>query len=137
VRLLVDVSAGEAITQALRGLGHDVLDVRDRDPRMADIDILSWSVAEQRLVVTMDKDFGELIYRSALPHTGVLLLRLEAARTAEKVRTVEAIFGQYADQLIGRFAVFQDGKLRIRWVGSRASFLRIRDCFALVAAFIC
>jgi predicted nuclease of predicted toxin-antitoxin system len=114
VRLLVDVSAGEAITQALRGLGHDVLDVRDRDPRMADIDILSWAVAEQRLVVTMDKGFGELICRSGLPHTGVLILRLEAARAAEKVRTVEVIFGQYADQLIGRYAVFRDGKLRIR-----------------------
>lgn len=112
--LLVDVSAGQAVTEALRGLGHDVLDVRDRDPRMADVDILSWAVAEGRLVVTMDKDFGELTYRSGYPHAGVLLLRLEAARTAEKVRIVKAIFEQYADQLAGRFTVFQDGKLRIR-----------------------
>ena len=112
--LLVDLSAGQAITEALRRLGNDVLDVRDRDPRMSDVDILSWAVSERRLVVTMDKDFGALIYRSGHPHAGVLLLRLEAASATEKVRVVEAIFDQFADQLIGRFAVFQDGRLRIR-----------------------
>src|SRR6185437_1831363 len=64
MRLLVDVSAGQAVTECLRRLGHEADDVRERDPTMADVDILSWAVAEQRLVVTMDKDFGELVYRS-------------------------------------------------------------------------
>lgn len=64
MKLLVDVSAGQAIVEALRTLGHDVVSVRDRDPRMADVDILTWAVAEERLVVTMDKDFGELVYHA-------------------------------------------------------------------------
>ncbi len=106
MRLLVDVSAGQAVTGCLRRLGHD--------PTMEDVDILSWAVAEQRLVVTMDKDFGELVYRSGRTHAGVLLLRLEARRTSEKVRIVEAIFQQFGDPLPGRFAVYQDGRLRIR-----------------------
>jgi hypothetical protein len=46
VRLLVDVSAGQAVAEALRQKGHDAVDVRDRDPRMADADILSWAVLE-------------------------------------------------------------------------------------------
>lgn len=62
----------------------------------------------------MDKDFGELVYRSGKAHAGVLLLRLEAARAAEKVRVATEIFTQYADQLSDRFAVYQDGRLRIR-----------------------
>jgi predicted nuclease of predicted toxin-antitoxin system len=114
VRLLVDISAGLSVTEALRRLGHDAADVRERDPRMEDVDILAWAVAEQRLVVTMDKDFGELVYRSGHSHAGVLLLRLDAMRTAGKVQIVEAIFQQFGDQLPGRFAVYQDGRLRIR-----------------------
>jgi predicted nuclease of predicted toxin-antitoxin system len=112
--VLVDVSPGKAIAEALRGLSHDVTEVRDRNSRMSDIDILSWAVTEQRLVVTMDKDFGELVYRSGARHSGVLLLRLDAAANSERVRVVTEIFEQYAEQLPGKFAVYQDGRLRIR-----------------------
>jgi len=66
------------------------------------------------MVVTMDKDFGKLVYRSRQPHTGVLLLRLEAARSDEKVAVVEEIFRKYEKQLLGSFAVYQSGRLRIR-----------------------
>lgn len=45
---------------------------------------------------------------------GVLLLRLEDARSDEKVRVVEEIFTKYGDQLAGHFSVYQDGRLRIR-----------------------
>ena len=114
MKTLVDVSAGQAIADSLRSLGHDVQAVRDRDPRMSDADILTWAVAEGRLVVTFDKDFGELVFRSKQPHAGVLLLRLDDARTAEKVRIVEEIFTKHANDLPGRFAVYQDGRLRIR-----------------------
>jgi predicted nuclease of predicted toxin-antitoxin system len=114
VNILVDVSAGQGVADAIRALGHDTHFVRDRDPTMPDADILAWAVAEQRLVVTMDKDFGELVYRSGLPHAGVLLLRLEAVRTAEKVRIVTEILANHGWALPGHFAVYQDGRLRIR-----------------------
>lgn len=114
MKILVDVSAGLAIADVLRTLGHDVALVRDRDARMEDVDILAWAVADLRLIVTMDKDFGELVYHAGQPHAGVLLLRLEEARTPEKERVILEIFRHYADQLPGRFAVYQDSRLRIR-----------------------
>ena len=114
MNILVDVSAGQAIADALRALGHDVAAVRDRDPKMHDTDILAWAVAEQRLVVTMDKDFGELVFHAGMAHAGVLLLRLEGARSAEKANTVNDIISHHASKLPGRFAVYQDGHLRIR-----------------------
>lgn len=114
MNILVDVSAGQAITDAILALGHDSVAVRDRDPKMADDAILAWAVAEGRIVVTMDKDFGELVFRSGQPHAGVLLLRLEAARAPERARVVTDIFTQYGDQLPGRFSVYQDGRLRVR-----------------------
>lgn len=114
LRLLVDVGVGKAVERFLQDAGHDVKAVRDVDPRMEDDDILSWAVNEHRLVLTMDKDFGELVYRSRQAHAGVLLLRLEDARSDEKVDVVRTIFARYADRLINHFSVYQDGRLRIR-----------------------
>src|ERR1700687_1117117 len=63
-----------------KGIGsHERTAGRDVDPRMSDKDILDWAVREQRLVLTQDKDFGELVYLSGQAHAGVLLLRLEDA----------------------------------------------------------
>lgn len=114
MRVLVDVSAGEAVTDALRQAGHDTVSVRDRDPRLSDSEILAWAVAENRLVVTMDKDFGELVYHSGHAHSGVLLLRLADAAAVEKARIAAMILGQFGGQLLGHFGVYQDGRLRIR-----------------------
>ncbi len=66
--------------------GYDIKNVRDIDPRMIDKEILKMAVSEKRMVITMDKDFGELVYNSGLPHAGVLLLRLEEATSDEKVQ---------------------------------------------------
>ncbi len=114
MNVLIDVSAGQLVANTIRGLGHDVACVRDVDPRMADDEILAWAVRDGRLVVTMDKDFGELVYRSGQSHSGVLLLRLEAARSAEKVQIVTEIFANHAEELTGHFSVYQNGRLRIR-----------------------
>jgi predicted nuclease of predicted toxin-antitoxin system len=114
LRLLVDAGVGTAVEAWFRSAGHDAAAVRDRDPRMPDADILAWAVAEQRIVVTMDKDFGELVYRSGQAHAGVLLLRLDDADSAAKVRIVQAVVAGYADQLPGHFCVYQDGQLRVR-----------------------
>lgn len=114
MKILVDVSAGRAISDLLVAMGHDTEYVRDRDARMPDDEILAWAVSEQRLVVTMDKDFGELVFRSGLAHSGVLLLRLETARLPEKTRVVTDIFSNHAADLAGHFAVYQNSRLRIR-----------------------
>ena len=106
LRILMDVGVGRIVEEWFRQNGHDLQSVRDRDPKMADSDILSWAVSEERLVVTMDKDFGELIYHSGQAHSGILLLRLEAAASQEKVRVVEEIITNFGDQLPGNFAVY-------------------------------
>jgi predicted nuclease of predicted toxin-antitoxin system len=111
---MIDVGVGRAVEDWLRAAGYDVLAVRDLDPGMSDENILARAAAEQRLVITMDKDFGELVYRSGHAHAGVLLLRLEDESSAHKVAVVEQIFTPHANQLQGRFAVYQKGILRIR-----------------------
>ena len=114
MKVLVDVSAGQAVAEAIRQMGHDVLFVRDRDPKMSDTNILDWAVSEGRLIVTMDKDFGDLVFRTRRSHCGILLLRLEAARTAEKIAVIQIAFNQYDWAITKHFCVYQDGRLRVR-----------------------
>ena len=94
--------------------GYDVKTVRNLDPRLPDQTILQIAVDESRIVITMDKDFGEMVYSSSLAHAGVLLLRLEAATGEEKTRIVAEIITRHADKLEDKFSVYQAGRLRIR-----------------------
>ena len=99
-KILVDVSAGTSVADWLRAFGQDVVAVRDLDPRMSDTDILTLAVREQRLVITMDKDFGELVYRSGrhrgdgrMTSLGVGLLGSQVALVVHGL-TDAAIWGQ-------------------------------------------
>lgn len=113
LRFLVDTGVSKKVEEWLLKNGYDMKAVRDINPRMDDDKILNIAVSENRMVITMDKDFGELVYNSGLSHSGVLLLRLEDARSDEKVRTIETILTEYSDRLLNNFCVFQNGRLRI------------------------
>jgi predicted nuclease of predicted toxin-antitoxin system len=69
---------------------------------------------EERIILTMDTDFGELVYHSQQPHAGVLLLRMPGANRDEKVQVVQQIASRYGDQLPNHFCVYRQGRLRIR-----------------------
>ena len=114
LKLLVDVGVGTAVEDWLRENDFDTKSVRQIEPSMGDLEIVRLAHAEDRLVLTMDKDFGELVYHAAVSHAGVLLLRLEAATGEEKRLIVAKIMTAYADRLKGAFAVYQKGRLRIR-----------------------
>jgi predicted nuclease of predicted toxin-antitoxin system len=114
LKFLVDVGVSKRVEKWLLDHGYDTKNVRDVDPRMSDREILKIAVSERRMVITMDKDFGELVYNSGLLHGGVLLLRLEEAKADEKILVLEKILEKYADNLLNKFCVFKDGKLRIR-----------------------
>jgi len=114
LKFLVDVGVGKKTEKWFQEHGYDTKNVRDINPRMPDKEILRIAASEGRIVATMDKDFGELVYNSGLPHGGVLLLRLEDASSDKKMKIVEKILAQYSDKILNRFSVFKDGKLRIR-----------------------
>ena len=114
LRFLVDVGVGKGVEEYLREEGYDTKAVRDIDPRLEDSVIIRTAVSENRMVITMDKDFGELVYHSSMEHSGVLLLRLEDATGSEKLKVVKNIMNNYADLIKNSFCVFQNDKFRIR-----------------------
>jgi predicted nuclease of predicted toxin-antitoxin system len=81
---------------------------------MTDSEILKLADKEKAIIITMDKDFGELVFKSHEPHNGVLLLRLEDAHAEEKLAAIQNIFPDHLPKLKNNFAVYQNGKLRIR-----------------------
>lgn len=114
LKFLVDVGVGKNAEGWLRSQGFDTTALRDIDPRMADQDAQKLASTEGRIVITMDKDFGELVYRLQQKHVGVLLLRMNDAHKDEKLTAIKSILSQYGDQLNNSFSTFRNGKLRIR-----------------------
>jgi predicted nuclease of predicted toxin-antitoxin system len=114
MKFLVDAGVGKNAEQLLEDFGFDSKAIRDIDPRMSDFEILQLAVAETRIIVTMDKDFGELVYNSGYNHSGILLLRLENMNGNEKAGILRFIIENYASELKGNFCVFQKGKFRVR-----------------------
>jgi len=111
---IVDESTGTAVVEYLRSIGHDVLFVAEAMPQADDPDILGRAVSEERILVTNDKDFGELVFRSGQAHHGVVLLRLHDESPANRVGVVKAVLEQHADQLAGHFIVATEGGVRIQ-----------------------
>ena len=114
MRFITDVNLGRSIEIWLKENGHDVLAIRDVNPRLPDTEILNIAKKEERIVITLDKDFGELVYRSSQSHTGVILLRLENESKAEKVRVLAIILKNYSKDVPNRFCVYQNDRFRIR-----------------------
>jgi len=114
MRFVVDESTGAAVAEYLRSAGHDVLVVAETMPQADDEEILARAASEQRIVITNDKDFGDLVFRSRQAHSGVILLRLHDESAANRVRVVRAVLERHADQIVSRFAVATESGLRIR-----------------------
>ncbi len=114
LKFLVDVGVGKGIENWLTENSYDTRAVRDINPSMPDREIVHCAQVEDRIILTMDKDFGDLVYHSKMIHAGVLLLRLEDERIEEKIRVVRKILGGHSEQLHWAFSVYQNGRLRIR-----------------------
>ena len=114
MEFIVDESTGAAVVEYLRAVGHDVLAVAEAMPQADDGNILARADSEARILITNDKDFGELVFRSGQAHQGVVLLRLRDESPANRVRVLKAVLEQYADRLVGRFTVATESRIRMR-----------------------
>lgn len=114
MRFLIDESTGQAVVQRLRQLGHDVAAVAEEMPQADDDLIIVKALAEERILVTNDKDFGEKVYRDRRGHAGILLLRLKDDHAAVKAQVAEGVVQQFGEQLRDNFTVATQDRVRIR-----------------------
>jgi predicted nuclease of predicted toxin-antitoxin system len=69
---------------------------------------------ENRILLTQDKDFGEMVFRLRKVHLGIILIRLGVTTSAEKARIVNYALLEYGEKLINAFTVIQVNAIRIR-----------------------
>lgn len=114
MRFLLDESAEYRIAAFLRDQGHDVSAIAHEHPAgLPDREVLGIAIAEQRVVITNDRDFGEQIFREQLPHAGVIYFRLPLDTTAaQRIEWLRRILTDQAAD-VGKFIVVTPTRLRI------------------------
>jgi predicted nuclease of predicted toxin-antitoxin system len=110
---------GEAV-KALRANGHDVSWVRTEAPGISDQEVLAWAKREYRVILTFDKDFGELAFRSRLATSGVILFRIPTHSPSFVASVAVAALASRSDWE-GHFAVIQEGQIRMTPLPSEPS----------------
>ena len=112
MRFLVDECTGSRVATWLDENGHEVFSVYDEARGSTDDEILTKAYAETWILITNDKDFGELVFRERRPHHGVVFLRLDDERSIAKIATLEKLLENYAERLPDRFVVVTDNQVR-------------------------
>ena len=115
MKFLLDENVEFRVVAFLRGEGYDVKTiVDDYQASLSDVDVLLLATTEQRVLITNDRDFSELIYRQHLAHTGIIFFRLPLDTTAtQKITWLKQLFSTQADAL-GKFIVITAKGIRIR-----------------------
>jgi predicted nuclease of predicted toxin-antitoxin system len=113
-RLLADENVPAPAVAALRHAGHDIVWMLQDAPGTRDPEVLARAQHESRVVVTFDKDFGELAFRyGAAAAAGVVLFRITMSSPDRVARTAVAVFAERTDWT-GHFAVVEDDRIRVR-----------------------
>ena len=114
MRLLANENFPLDAVEALRRIGHDVVWIRTDSPGSRDKEILARAVTEKRILLTFDKDFGELAFRSNLPAScGVVLFRVTAP-TSDSIARVVISAMQTDTEWTGNFSVVEANRIRVR-----------------------
>lgn len=114
MRLLADECCDALLVDGLRSDGHEVLYVKETDPGATDDTVLQLAVDQQRVLLTEDKDFGELVVRLQLPAYGIVLLRIDPADSGAKLARLRHLLLHHAQRLPGSFVVLGEKRARFR-----------------------
>jgi len=112
MRFLVDECTGPKVAAWLQSQGHEIFSVFDEARGIEDDKIIQKAHDENWILITNDKDFGEKVYRERRPHRGVIFMRLEDERAANKIEVLRRLLEGYADRLADRFVVATDTRVR-------------------------
>ena len=112
MRFLADESCDFRVVRALRNAGHDVAAVIDVASGAEDSSVIESAVRQQRIFVTEDRDFGQLVYAAGRPACGVILLRFPSSARAGLPEAVVNLVADHGEKLRERFVVVQPGRIR-------------------------
>lgn len=113
MRLVADESRDFSVVVGVRAAGYDVVSITERMPGVEDEKVIELAASERRLLVTEDKDFGQLVFAAAKENSGVILIRYPATARSLLVDAVVKLLAERADALYNRFVVMEPGRVRV------------------------
>lgn len=114
MNLLADEGIDRQIVDVLREKGYVVGYIAEMDPGISDDIVLELANRERVLLLTADKDFGELVFRLRRLSSGVVLIRLAGLPSIKKTEIVVRFIMKHFNELIGSFSVITPRGIRIR-----------------------
>jgi predicted nuclease of predicted toxin-antitoxin system len=113
MNFLADESCAAPVVHALRQAGHDVLAIAEIAAGATDEQVLAQAVREERVLLTEDLDFGNLVFAQGISAAGVVLLRFRAATRRNKPTAVVEAVSRLGPRLRNAFVVVEPGRVRI------------------------
>jgi len=110
MKFLVDANLGRKFTELMKHAGYDAVFAKDLMPLSRDDEILAKAESEERIIITNDKDFGELVFRSRRTAIGVILIRTSATDSKKRFDLVNDMLSKAE----GKFIVVKEGQVRVR-----------------------
>jgi predicted nuclease of predicted toxin-antitoxin system len=111
---LADECVTASLVRELRGAGHDVLYIAEFAASLSDVEVMALASREGRLLLTADKDFGELVFRRGQAVPGLILLRIDPGNgPLVRARLLQAV-DQFGRGLFGRYIVIDEVRFRSR-----------------------
>ena len=114
MKFLADECCDTGLVASLRDEGHDVLYIFEEKPGVSDEEVLMDGYNEGRILLTEDKDFGELVYRFKKPSKGIVLIRIDVEERHLKWDLLKKLIDRYGERLPGNFVVVEVQKYRFR-----------------------
>ena len=114
MNIMADECVDRQIVEILREEGHDVLYIAEIDPSISDDIVFERANQQNALLLTADKDFGELVFRQNKILNGVLFFRLAGLSQLAKAKIISSVVQEHSDKLYQSFTVVSPGIVRIR-----------------------
>ena len=114
MKFLADEGVDKSLVTLLRQSEWDVFYVAESASSLEDELVLELANSESRILITRDKDFGELVYRLQKVHSGIILVRMEELPSISRSQKVFEFIHENLDKLEGHFIVIQSGRARVR-----------------------
>ena len=105
MRFLVDECTGTRVASWLRKEGYEVFSVYEEARGISDEEIVRKAFAENWILITYDKDFGEKVYREQYPHNGIIFMRLKDERSTNKINVLRLLLAMYSYSVLHNYLV--------------------------------
>jgi predicted nuclease of predicted toxin-antitoxin system len=113
MHFLADESCDMAVVRALQGIGHDVVRVADRGAGIKDIEVAEIARKERRVLLTEEKDFGQLVHAMSGMGVGVVLFRFPHHARSDIGKAAVSAVEALAERLHASFVVVEPWRFRI------------------------